>query len=60
MKGEESFSGSMPDPEEMSDVDDTFEAEHNSGLYTNEDPEHPKPSGIAEEVEKAEEKWRRD
>lgn len=58
--GEESFAGSMPDPEEVSDVDDTFKAEHDMGLYTNEDTEHPKASDLANQVEKAEEKWEED
>ncbi len=57
MKGEESFAGSMPD---MEDADDTTKAEHEMGLYTREDENHPKESGLGEEVEKGERKWEED
>lgn len=55
MKGEESFAGSMPD---MDDAGDTTAAEHEVGLYSREDFEHPKEAGLAEEVDKAEERHR--
>lgn len=50
--GEESISGSAPDPE--SD-DDTLKAAQDAGLYQDADDEHPAELGIAEEVKKAEE-----
>lgn len=49
--GEESVSGSMPDPE--SD-DDTLENAWKMGLYTGDDEEHPQELNIAHEMEKAE------
>jgi hypothetical protein len=60
MKGEESFAGSMPNAEDEQDVEDITTAEHEVGLYTNEDTEHPKEAGLAEEVEKGEKKWQED
>ena len=49
--GEESVSGSMPDPE--SD-DDMLENAWKMGLYTKDDEEHPQELNIAKEIEKAE------
>ncbi len=61
MKGEESFAGSMPDSENSEDVEDTTIAEHEVGLYPTEDENHPRESGIAEEIEKGEAKrWETD
>ena len=57
MKGEESFAGSMPD---MEDADDTTTAEHEMGLYTKEDGDHPREAGLGEEIEKGERKWEDD
>lgn len=57
MKGEESFAGSMPD---LEDADDTLQAEHEMGLYPNEDQAHPREGGLSEEVEKAEKDWQKD
>lgn len=51
-QGEQSVSGSTPDPE--SD-DDTLENAHNMGLQLNEDDEHPQPLNLAADIDKAEE-----
>lgn len=49
--GEQSISGSTPDPE--SD-DNTLDAAHKAGLYENQDEEHPGELGIDEEIRKNE------
>lgn len=49
--GEQSISGSTPDSE--SD-DNTLDAAHNSGLYEDQDEEHPGELGIDKEVRKSE------
>lgn len=49
--GEQTVSGSMPDPE--SD-DDTLENAHKFGLYKDQDEEHPGELGVDEEVHKDE------
>ncbi len=49
--GEQSISGSTPDPE--SD-DNTLDAAHDVGLYEDQDEEHPGELGIDEEVRKDE------
>ena len=50
--GEESISGSTPDPE--SD-DNALDAAHKAGLYEDQDEEHPGEVGIDEEIRKDEE-----
>jgi len=49
--GEESISGSTPDPE--SD-DNALDAAHKAGLYEDQDEEHPGEVGIDEEIRKDE------
>lgn len=49
--GEESISGSTPDPE--SD-DNTLDTAHDAGLYENQDEEHPGELGVDEEIHKDE------
>jgi len=49
--GEESISGSTPDPE--SD-DDTQDAAHKVGIYEDQDEEHPGELGIDQEIHKDE------
>lgn len=49
--GEQSISGSTPDPE--SD-DNTLDAAHDVGLYEDQDEEHPGELGIDEEIRKDE------
>lgn len=49
--GEQSISGSTPDPE--SD-DNALDAAHEAGLYENQDEEHPGELGIATEIQKDE------
>jgi hypothetical protein len=51
MKGEESFSGSMPDPDTD---DDVTQMEHEMGLYEKENEENPQEAALGEEVNKAE------
>jgi hypothetical protein len=51
-QGEQSVSGTTPDP--ASD-DDTLENAHNVGLRLDEDEEHPKPLGVGDDMDKAEE-----
>lgn len=50
--GEQSISGSTPDPE--SD-DNALDAAHKAGLYEDQDEEHPGEVNVAKEVEKDEE-----
>jgi hypothetical protein len=52
IEDEGSISGSMPDPE---CDDDMLENVHTMGLYIDSDEEHPKPLGLGEEIDKAEE-----
>lgn len=52
MKGEESISGSMPDPEADDDVTD-FEKE--AGLYLNENEDKPEEADLSGEIEEADE-----
>lgn len=54
--GEQTISGSTPDPE--SD-DNTLDTAHEAGLYENQDEEHPGEIGIAEEVNKDEQEHRK-
>lgn len=57
--GEQSESGTMPDPEQIQDKD-TLDMAHDVGLYEENDEEHPAEVGIAEEIEEAEkDKWER-
>lgn len=49
--GEESISGSTPDPE--SD-DDTQDAAHKAGIYEDQDEEHPGELGVDQEIHKDE------
>ncbi|MBI2314487.1 hypothetical protein HYU93_00280 [Candidatus Daviesbacteria bacterium] len=49
--GEQSISGSSPDPE--SD-DNTLDAAHGAGLYEDQDEEHPGELGIDQEIHKNE------
>lgn len=49
--GEESISGSTPDPE--SD-DDTLDTAHKTGIYEDQDEEHPGELGVDEEIHKDE------
>ena len=49
--GEQSISGSTPDPE--SD-DNALDAAHEAGLYENQDEEHPGELGIDQEIRKDE------
>lgn len=49
--GEQTISGSTPDPE--SD-DNTLDTAHDAGLYEDQDEEHPGEIDIAKEVEKDE------
>ncbi|MCL5784231.1 MAG: hypothetical protein M1142_02665 [Patescibacteria group bacterium] len=49
--GEQTTSGSTPDPE--SD-DDTLDDAHEAGLYENQDEDHPGELGIDEEIHKDE------
>lgn len=51
--GEQSISGSTPDPE--SD-DNILDAAHKAGLYEDQDEEHPGELGIDEEIYKDEKK----
>lgn len=49
--GEETISGSTPDPE--SD-DNTLDSAHEQGLYENQDEEHPGELGVDQETHKDE------
>lgn len=49
--GEQTISGSTPDPE--SD-DNTLDTAHEAGIYENQDEEHPGELGIDEEIYKDE------
>lgn len=54
--GEQTISGSTPDPETD---DNTLDTAHEAGLYENQDEEHPGEIGIAEEVNKDEkDQWK--
>lgn len=55
VKGEQSISGDMPDPE--SD-DDVLKAAHQVGVGLDDKPGKPKPLDLAGDVEKAEKKKR--
>ena len=51
---EQSFAGSMPDPEEV-DEKDTLEDAQDVGFATNADEEHPEELKMGENINKAEE-----
>lgn len=53
-EGEQSRSGLMPDPEEVTE-DDTLEAAHKVGLHTEADEEHPDELDIDKELDELEE-----
>lgn len=57
--GEQSESGTMPDPEIIQDKD-TLDMAHDVGLYEENDEEHPSEVSIADEINEAEkDRWER-